>query len=368
MNIVISPDKFGDNVTAVQAAEAMKRGVLREVPEASITLTPMADGSLGTSEALLYKEEAEKKYIKVLDPHLRPIEVPYWINKKNVVYIDSESVLGLHFLEKNERNLLATSSYGLGELLAAASKEASHIVLSLGTSASADMGLGMLEALGARFHGENGQLLQQTGTKDLSGLSHADVSGVTLPPMTILCKASLPLTGPQGALSTFGLQAGESDGVIEFLESAVNRAATLFNKGTDKKDQPGAGAAGGLGFAFLSLNYSLHHASSFVAEKLLQKHLNNADCIFTGEGQVDHLEHTSRVVPLIRKLAEKADIPYYVVKTFTNNTTVEAKEETLSFEFPDEVSPEEITYRDTLQKIEDAVAEITLKFHKKPYQ
>ncbi|MFC4736918.1 glycerate kinase [Bacillus daqingensis] len=307
MNVIIAPDQFGAGMTSTDAALAAAKG-LRNAADAEAVICPMADGHAGTSQALLYGKSYKEVHMTASDPHFRDRTARYFVDEDGHAYIDSEEILGLQLLEPNERQLLDTSSTGLGQMIAHAAGAAS-ITIALGGTSSVDMGLGMLEALGAKIRGENGDLMRHLRTKDISGAASVQFPTRNLPPIRVLCTSFYPLTGIEGAVYRTGRQAGESDSVMEFLHQAVRSTVPLFPV-PDAADRPGSGAGGGIGFALGCLGAELHEAVVYTAavHQLADK-LQHASLVITGESQDGMPEHTSHVVPYIQKLAQQADVP-----------------------------------------------------------
>ncbi|NJP38344.1 glycerate kinase [Alkalicoccus luteus] len=318
MNVIIAPDQFGAGMTSTDAAEAAAEGV-RKAAGIEAVICPMADGHAGTSRALLYGKSYETVSVTAADPHLRERTADYYVDEDGHAFIDSEAILGLQLLEPNERQLLDTSSTGLGQVMAHAAG-AKSITIALGGTASVDMGLGMLEALGAKIRGEDGSRLQHLRTKDISGAAAIQFPTKKLPPIRVLCTSFYPLTGMDGAVYRTGRQAGESDSVMEFLHQAVLNTVPLFPV-PDAAAKPGSGAGGGIGFALGCLGAELHEAVVYTAgvHQLAAK-LQHASLILTGESQDGMPEHTSHVVPYIQKLAEQADVPCADMTITTDRT------------------------------------------------
>ncbi|WP_147803755.1 glycerate kinase [Alkalicoccus halolimnae] len=311
MKIVIAPGAFTKYILAASAAEAMKKGVHNALPESEIIVLPMADGGIGSSEALLYHQNFTWRTISIHDPQKQKKTFSYCITEDHKAYIDAESVLEEAPETAHSRPLLDSSSSGLGEVISDASDYTDEIIISLGHSSAADMGFGMLEVLGAEFFNETGDRITGLSTKDISSVEKVKIDNLHSPPITVLTKTSGPLTGSEGAAAMTGMQTGETSSVIEFLERAMDRTAGLFPDGTELKKSLGAGASGGTGFAFLTMGASLHSAAAYSASQHnLEEHLQEADLVLTGERRT---EFAQDLTGFVTKTAEAAGIEVVVL-------------------------------------------------------
>ena len=265
MKIILAPDSFKECLTAAQVAQAMALAVKEVYPSAEAISLPLADGGEGTLEALAQALGARLFEATVSDPLGRPVRACYGVAGKTAV-LEVAQACGLSLLRPEERKPLIASSRGVGELLMAAyGKGCRRFLVGLGGSAICDGGAGMMTVPGIR---------------DL-----ADIS------LELLCDVDAPFVGPSGAARVFAPQKGASPEDVEVLERRMLRLAESMREetGVDVAHLPGAGAAGGLGGAFMAY---------FAAEKVsgigrvlelvhFSKVIKGAALVITGEGKSD---------------------------------------------------------------------------------
>ncbi|TDV96759.1 glycerate kinase [Halomonas alkaliantarctica] len=296
MNVLLCPDSFKDALSAQDAAAAMARGVQRANPEAHVQVCPLADGGEGSLDALIAATGAERRQLNVQDALGRPRQAAWgWLSDQRTAFIELAEASGLQHLEIDERNALHTSTVGVGELLLAALDQgAEKALLLLGGSATNDGGAGMLQALGARFldrHGEHlppgGAALNQLASLELNGLDPR------LAKLTLEAAVDVdnPLLGEHGASAVFGPQKGASPEEVEQLDRALGHFADISAQalGDDYRKLPGAGAAGGMGFAAKAfLNATLKPGIEMIMQQAdMASLLARADLVITGEGRLD---------------------------------------------------------------------------------
>ena len=296
MNVLLCPDSFKDALSAQDAAAAMARGVQRANPEAHVQVCPLADGGEGSLDALIAATGAERRQLNVQDALGRPRQAAWgWLSDQRTAFLELAEASGLQHLEIDERNALHTSTFGVGELLLAALDQgAEKALLLLGGSATNDGGAGMLQALGARFldrHGEHlppgGAALNQLASLELNGLDPR------LAKLTLEAAVDVdnPLLGEHGASAVFGPQKGASPEEVEQLDRALGHFADISAQalGDDYRKLPGAGAAGGMGFAAKAfLNATLKPGIEMIMQQAeMASLLARADLVITGEGRLD---------------------------------------------------------------------------------
>jgi glycerate kinase len=292
MRILVAPDKFKGTLTGAEAAEAMAAGIRRVVPDADITVQPIADGGEGTLEAVLAAGGIRHE-TRVLGPLKDTVLAP-WALLDSTAVIETARASGLEFITPTPDAAAAAHCYGSGELVAAAlDAGATEIVLGVGGSAMTDGGSGALRALGARVLDDDGAelplgglALARAASLDLSGLD-ARLKNVQL---RIAVDVQNPLYGPDGAAHVFGTQKGADAALRGSLDAALERWARLLQNTTGVNvQQPGAGAAGGFPSAFLACTKaSLEPGFDLVAGLTgLDQKLAQADLVVTGEGSLD---------------------------------------------------------------------------------
>ena len=296
MRILVAPDSFKGSLSAMNAAQAMERGILSVLPDATVLKLPVADGGEGTVEALTGATGGRILRERVAGPLGEPVRAAWGIlGDGRTAVLEMAAASGLLLLPVKDRDPLRTSSLGVGQLLRAALDQGlRRIILGLGGSATNDGGAGLIQALGARFLDGAGEPLPPGGAA-LARLARIDLQGLDprLAETTILvaCDVDNPLCGPRGASAVFGPQKGATaDNVVE-LDRALARYAGLAAQATgrDVADQPGAGAAGGLGAGLLFFTPAqLRPGIQIVLEANgFREHLKTADLVFTGEGRTD---------------------------------------------------------------------------------
>jgi len=296
VRIVLAPDSFKESMTATEAVAAMRAGVQEVFPDAECVGVPMADGGEGTVDAVVDALYGQRIEVEVSDPLGRPVRARYgYVPLRQLAVIEMAAAAGLELVAPQDRDVLRASSFGVGELiLDALGRGAEEFLIGLGGSATNDAGAGMLSALGVVFTDVDGNPLPPGGAA-LTDLHRIDVSGLdprlSQVRIRIASDVTAPLLGPTGAAAVFGPQKGADPAAVRRLEAALSRLAaiTAATLGTANPDRPGAGAAGGLGFALMEfLGAQSRPGVIEVAETVgLERAVAGADWVFTGEGSVD---------------------------------------------------------------------------------
>ncbi|WP_391559758.1 glycerate kinase [Robertmurraya sp.] len=316
MKFVLAPDSFKESITAKQAALAMERGIKKVFPDAECVIVPMADGGEGTVESLVSLENGRLLKTEVAGPLGDTVLAEYGMVEKTAI-IEMASASGLQMIKSADRNPLVTTSYGTGQLIKhALDQGAERILIGIGGSATNDGGVGMLQALGVSFKDETGAELPFGGGA-LSRLHSIDVSG--LDPrikdvqMDVACDVTNPLTGENGASAIFGPQKGATPDMVRQLDENLAHYATLIQKelGKDVATVSGAGAAGGLGTGLIAfLDARLLKGIDLVIEFTgLDKKVEGADFVFTGEGSIDHQTLYGKTPFGVASVANRYNIP-----------------------------------------------------------
>lgn len=317
MKIVIAPDSFKESLSAPDVAAAIARGWQQVFPDAQVLLRPMADGGEGTVDAVLAATGGERRECTVRGPLGEPVPAHWgWLGEGTAV-LEMAAASGLHWVPRERRDATITSSYGTGELIRAAlDAGARRIILGLGGSATNDGGCGLLQGLGVRFFDAHDRELPPGGAA-LARLARIDVSGMDSrllqARVEIAADVDNPLCGPRGASHVFGPQKGANAQQVEALDAALECyarvvAATL---GEDHSQQPGVGAAGGLGFAARAfLQASFRPGIELVAELSgLAEAVQGADLVITGEGQLDSQSLHGKTPVGVARVARAAGVP-----------------------------------------------------------
>jgi glycerate kinase len=313
MKIVVAPDSYKGSLPAKEVGITIKKAFALEMPGAEVEVIPMADGGEGTLDALLYATNGEKVEATATGPLGEQVETCFGIlGDGKTAVIEMAQVAGLPMVPSEKRNPLLTTTFGVGELIAAAiDKGIRSFIIGLGGSATNDGGLGMLQALGAAFLDEQGKGVKPIG-ESLQKISSVDFTN--LKPELKACRFRIAsdvenaLCGENGASFVFGPQKGATAAQVQQLDEGLKQYASLVEDHLKVKlqDIPGAGAAGGLGFGFLALGAEIIPGAQVVAEATgLEKHIKEADWVITGEGQSDFQTLYGKAPFFVAGLAKK---------------------------------------------------------------
>jgi len=312
VRVLIAPQEFKGSLSAAEAAQAMAEGLRRALPSIELDLAPMADGGPGTVEALVAAGGGRRLTATVADPLGRPVEAAWGLLEEGpTAVIEMAAASGLVLLRSQERDARRTSTYGTGQLIAAALEAGCrHLIIGLGGSATNDGGAGMAQALGARLSDEEGCDLPPGGAA-LARLARIDVSGLDgrLRSCQVLGATDVtnPLCGPHGASAIYGPQKGASPADVEELDAALAHYAAVIERDLGKRvaEVPGAGAAGGIGAGLIAfLDAELRPGAQLVAEVVgLEKRIAAADLVVTGEGRLDTQTAYGKTVATVARLA-----------------------------------------------------------------
>ncbi|WP_075681217.1 glycerate kinase family protein [Roseburia sp. 831b] len=296
MKVVVAMDSFKGSLTSLEAGAAVSAGIHKVVPNAKVVVRPLADGGEGTVRALVEGMNGRLEKVWVTGPLGTPVEAEYGrIEESNTAIIEMSAAAGITLVCERERNPLNTTTFGVGELiLDAIKKGCRHFMVGIGGSATNDGGVGMLQALGYEFLDcQNKQV--PYGAKGLAMIEKISDCHV-IPELKdctfrIACDVTNPLCGEQGCSAVFGPQKGATLSMIAKMDQWLANYAKLTQEKYPKADrnEPGTGAAGGLGFAFLSYtNARLESGIKIVLEETkLESFLKDADLVITGEGRLD---------------------------------------------------------------------------------
>ncbi len=315
MKLIIAIDSFKGSITSFEANE-MAAKAAKDVfgKEAVLAIFPLADGGEGTMSALCTGLGGEILTRKVTGPLGNPIKADFGIlpDKKTAV-IEMAAAVGLALVPPEKRNPLHTTTYGLGELILEARKKGCrHFIIGIGGSATNDCGLGMLSALGAKFFDASGKKVGIFG-RDLEfiasfseGNLSENIAGCTF---SIACDVDNPLCGPRGCSQIFAPQKGASPAIVEKMDKMIEKFSLLLKKNYHIGNalEPGAGAAGGLGYAFAAfLPAHLLSGTEIVLKALnVKEALPNADYLITGEGCLDAQTSMGKAPYSIASLAKR---------------------------------------------------------------
>jgi glycerate kinase len=296
VKIVLAPDSFKESMTASEAVAAMRAAVAEVLPDAECVGVPMADGGEGTVDAVVDALYGQRIEVPVFGPLGAVVTGVYGhVPLRQLAVIEVAAASGLELVPRHERDVMRSSTFGVGQLIIdALNRGARDILIGLGGSATNDGGTGMLTALGAVFTDASGTALPPGGLA-LQQLSRIDLSGLDSrlrdTRIRVASDVTAPLLGPSGASAVFGPQKGAGPDDVDRLESALAHlvSVTRSTLGSARPERPGAGAAGGLGFALMDFLGAVCNpgVEEIAATVDLARHVKGADWVFTGEGSVD---------------------------------------------------------------------------------
>jgi glycerate kinase len=319
VRIVVAPDKFKGSLSAAAVARAVAAGIARVRPDAEVDCVPLADGGDGTVDAAV-AAGYDRVPARVTGPTGEPVESSY-ARRGDRAVVELADVCGLARLPGGRLAPLDASTRGLGEMIARAVADGARtVVLGVGGSASTDGGAGMLQGLGAavleadgRPVGPGGRGLAAAATLDLSDVRRR-LTGVRI---ELAADVDNPLLGPHGAAAVYGPQKGATPDDVPSLDRALARWAAVVAAatGVDRADAPGAGAAGGVGFAALAgLGARRRSGIDVLAEVVgLADRLAGADLVITGEGSLDAQTLRGKTVAGVARLAAERGVPVRAV-------------------------------------------------------
>lgn len=318
MRIVAAPNAFKGSLDAVEAAEAIKKGILAAGPDCQVVRVPVADGGDGLTEVMLHGMGGRLIEKRVSGPRMEALSAPFClVASRNLAVVEMAKASGLALLPKSMHDPMKTTTYGTGELIRGAMDSgARQIIVGIGGSATCDGGIGMAAALGYRF-------LDQFGTPvdPVGGALHliASIDREKIDPrlhdidVSAACDVTNPLTGPNGAAVVYGPQKGASSDQVTRLDAGLANLARVIKMdlGIEIADLPGSGAAGGLGgglHAFLGA--ALTPGIDLVIDVVgLKQHLTDADLVITAEGQIDAQTRFNKAPAGVARLAKAAAVP-----------------------------------------------------------
>lgn len=298
----------------MQAGNAIKEGILCADSTAEVVVKPLADGGEGTVEALVTGLQGRNESIEVMGPIGKKVVCPYGVlDQTKTAIIEMSGAAGITLVPNELKNPMNTTTYGVGEVICHGIEiGCRNFIIGIGGSATNDGGVGMLQALGYRFLDEQGEEVP-LGAKGLSKIVQIKVDKVN-PELEnchfqIACDVNNPLCGENGASYIYGPQKGADEKMVKELDAALGHYADVTEKELQRslRDTPGTGAAGGLGFAFLSyLNGELRPGTQIILQAIgLEEEIKDADYVVTGEGRLDKQTVMGKAPSGVANLAKK---------------------------------------------------------------
>ena len=330
MKVVVAIDSLKGSLSSMEAGMAVKDGVLAAKPDAEVIVKPLADGGEGTTDALIEGMNGERIDLTVTGPMHTPVDAYYgYLKDTNTAVMEMASAAGITLVPDSEKNPLLATSYGVGEMINdAIQRGCRNFIIGIGGSVTNDGGIGMLKALGVRFLDENGEDAGDGG-QALAKVACIDTSGLN--PLLkechiqVACDVNNPLCGENGSTYVYGPQKGVTEDMKKPLDEAMAHFAKVTSETlkNDYMNTPGAGAAGGLGFAFLAYtDASLTPGIELILNAVgLEEQLSFADVVVTGEGRLDFQTAMGKAPIGVAKLAKEYNAK---VIAFAGSVTKEA--------------------------------------------
>ena len=289
MKVLIAMDKYKGSLTAVQACEAVASALRRALPEVECALCPIADGGEGTTDTLVAVLQGECITLPVRDAQGRVVKASYGLTADGTAIMEMSVASGLAMVSDLPLDPFTASTAGTGEmLLDAIQRGVTRVIIGIGGSATNEAGVGMAQVLGFRFVDDEGLAIERLPA-ELERVASIHPSPLLMPEVLVACDVDNPLLGPRGASHVYGPQKGVQD--VEAFDERLRRVVDLVARdlGCDHRDEPGAGAAGGLGFGLMSFcKAKLMSGFDLVADATkLEQHIAASDLVITGEGKVD---------------------------------------------------------------------------------
>lgn len=315
MKIIIATDKFKGSLDSFEACNAITRGIQKINSSHRLVSFPMADGGDGFARVMQFYFNTETVHCSTSDPLGRKIIASYqWDSRTRTAIVEVASASGLVLLKAEERNPMLTSTYGTGLLVRHAIElGAQHIILGLGGSATNDAGMGLLKALGFDFLDKSGEKLTPCGY-NLSHVEKIDLpANIPVVKWDIATDVQNILFGPAGAAHVYAPQKGANEIQVKELDEGLRNFAAVLKRqtGKDIAVTSGAGAAGGIAAGLLAFfDATMKKGIELVmAASEIERSMEDADLLITGEGKIDHQTAEGKVVGGITGLANQYKIP-----------------------------------------------------------
>lgn len=343
MKVVVAIDSLKGSLSSVEAGKAIEAGIHRVDSQAKVFVRPLADGGEGTVEALVEGMNGTYQKVTVTGPLGKPVECVYGIiAESNTAIIEMSGAAGITLITAQERNPLHTTTYGVGEvILDAIQKGCRRFIVGIGGSATNDCGIGMLQALGYEFLDASGRQVPfgAKGIEKIVSISDAKVVAELKDcSFKIACDVTNPLCGEEGCSAIYGPQKGATPEMVRDMDQWLAKFALLAKQTYPNADAnyPGTGAAGGMGFAFLTFtNAVLESGISIVLnETRLEEYIKDADYVITGEGRLDGQTAMGKAPVGVAKLAKKYEKKVIAFAGCVTKEAIECNKEGIDAFFP----------------------------------
>ena len=314
MNITIAIDSLKGSLSSLEAGHAIEEGIRRVYKDAAVNVRPLADGGEGTVEALACGMGGTLETVTVTGPMGRPVDCQYGIlPESGTAIIEMSGAAGITLVPDAEKDPMKATTFGVGQVIRSAiQKGCRRFIVGIGGSATNDGGVGMLQALGYAFLDKDGKqvLPGARGLKDITEITDAYV----IPELAeckfrVACDVTNPLCGELGCSAIYGPQKGATPEMIQDMDQWLGAYAELAKERFPKADPkyPGTGAAGGMGFAFLTFTDAVLESGINIVldETKLEDYIKDADFVITGEGRMDGQTAMGKAPVGVAKLAKK---------------------------------------------------------------
>ena len=324
MKIILAFDSYKNCLTSPEVCEIVRTAILHESPDWEVVSLPLGDGGEGTARAVAAASGGVMKKCIVHDPLFRKVEAGWGILPDNSAVFEMAQASGIELLSVDERDPMAATSYGTGELLKhiLCDRKVSTVTIGIGGSATVDGGIGMLQALGVKFlNGEGNVIAVPASAADIASIADIDMSEITPEIKTakirVACDVTNPLCGENGAAKVFAPQKGADSMMVDVLENNLAKfgALTVSCGIAENSTSAGDGAAGGVGFALRNfLKAELVSGAELVLEAVkFDQHLKDADLVITGEGCSDGQTVCGKLPAVVAGYARKSGVPAVLV-------------------------------------------------------
>lgn len=331
MKVVVAIDSFKGCMSSLEAGNCIKEAIEETGYASEIEVFPLADGGEGTVEALMTCMHGKEVQVEVTGPLGEKVQSYYGIlEKEKLAVMEMANVAGITMVPERSKNPMNTTTYGVGEMiLDAAGRGCREFIIGIGGSATNDGGLGMLTALGVDFYTQEGKKAGIFG-RDIMRVAKVDTSHMAEVlkecHFTIMNDVTNPLCGEMGSSEIYGPQKGATEKIIATMDEGLKQYAEVIlrDTGKDYANKEGAGAAGGLGFAFLTFfNTTMRTGISYILDQLqLESKMNGADIVITGEGRLDAQTAMGKAPAGVAAMAKKQGA---LVLAFTGATSEDAE-------------------------------------------
>ncbi|MBE7043951.1 MAG: glycerate kinase [Ruminococcaceae bacterium] len=318
MRVTVAIDSFKGSLSTFLSGEAASVGIKRVYPDAEVRICPLADGGEGTVNAVISAMDGEIREVSVHNPLGKMISAGYGlISKTKTAVIEMSSASGITLISKEERDPQKTTTYGVGEMIVDAIKSGCrHFVVGIGGSATNDGGIGMLQALGFEFLDADGKEVPY-GAEGLGRIvtirTENALEELSECQFCVACDVTNPLCGESGCSAVYGPQKGATPEMVQRMDAWMQHYAEKTKEvyPTANPEYPGAGAAGGLGFAFLSyLGATLESGVDLVIRETgMEKFIRESDFVVTGEGRLDGQSAMGKAPVGVARLAKQYQKP-----------------------------------------------------------